>query len=236
MRRLLAWVLLMLLLLSGFYWGDAEPWVHLKTQGWSPLARALGRTGVYQKVVPFPGELQLDSGPGPRDYIWLFRGPQSAGDASAHLGCFENPEVGDAEFRDHIAGRFLLTGFDWAIVWLGPAEREEAVRQALKEFGGPGSGRPSRTFRDLAFEMRALLDPVDRSLSFDYVIYLLLGLSFELATPGIVLFTLAAILAPDGPVWPWVFEIAAVSTVVAAALALGGYFPFRRRRLDSAQA
>jgi len=232
MRRLLAWGLLMLLLLSGFYWGDAEPWVHLKTQGWSPLARVLGRTGVYQKVIPRLSTLQLDSGPGPRDYIWLFRGPQSAGDASAHLGCFENPEFGDAEFRNHIAGRFLLTGVDWAIVWLGPAEREEAVRQALKEFGGPGSGRPSRTFRDLAFEMRALLDPVDRSLSFDY----LLGLSFELATPGIVLFTLAAILAPDGPVWPWVFEIAAVSTVVAAALALGGYFPFRRRRLDSAQA
>jgi hypothetical protein len=213
MRRLLAWVLLMLLLLSGFYWHDAAPWVHLKTQGWSPLARALGRTGVYQKVVPLSGELQLDPGPGPRDHLWLFRGPESARAASAHLGHFQDPEVGDAEFP----------------------EREGAVRQALKEFGGPGSRRPSRTFRDLAFEMRALLDPVDRTLSFEHVVYFLLGLSFELATPGIMLLTLAAILAPDGPVWAWVFEIAAVSTVVAAALALGGCFPSRRRRLDSAQ-
>jgi len=235
MRKAMAWVVLALVCLSLLNWGEVRPYVSIKAEEWSPLARAMASAGLYEVVVPqavrSARDLQLFIATGetiPPDHLFYYSGPESEGLASDCVAGHVASD--DPAYREQVAGSFTVVGKDWAAAWLGPLARAVEARQGLGSFGGPGSGMPSRSVESLRTELRATVAFGGGSISEERFVYLVLGVGKRLAVPGTVLLRVVAVLAPDGPFWVWLFEAAMVSGLVCLALALGGYPPFRWKR------
>lgn len=239
MRKALAWLVLGLVFLSFIDWGEVRPYVAIRVEKWSPLARAIASGGPYGMVVPQAAGtsrgLQLfvaEDGSDPLDFLFCYSGPGSrtlASDLVARCLASDDPA-----YREQVAGSFTAAGEGWAVAWLGPPQRAAEAKRAVALFGGPGSGMPPRTAASLISELRAVLAFEGGSISTERLVYLLFGVGKRLARPGVVLLRAAAVLAPDGPVWAWVCEGATLLGIVCLALALGGFRPFRRRRRPEA--
>jgi hypothetical protein len=234
MRKALAWVVLALVGFSILNWGEVQPYVSVKAEGWSPLARAIASAGLYEVVVPQAVgssrnlRLFIAGETIPPDHLFYYSDPESEGLASDSVA--QHVASDDPAYREQVAGSFTVVGKDWAAAWLGPLGRAVEARRALGSFGGPGSGMPSRSAESLRTELRATVAFGGGSISAERFVYLVLGVGKRLAVPGTVLLRVVAVLAPDGPFWVWVFEAAMVSGLVCLALALGGYPPFRWKR------
>lgn len=235
MRQALAWTLLALVGLSILNWGETEPSVRLKAEGWCSLARAAAASGLYDTAIPAATgdtrDLRLiiaqDLTAAP-DYLFCFEGPESGDRAAEVVARCVGSE--DAAYRKRVEGSFVLEGEGWAVAWFGPLERAPQMRQALSSFEGPGGAAPPWSVESVGMDLRAAFFFESGSISGERVVYLVLGVGKRLARPGTVLFRLAAVFAPDGPFWVWVFEVLVLAGLVSLALALGGYPPFRRRR------
>lgn len=235
MRQALAWIVLALIGFAILNWGEIQPYVRVKTEGWSPLGRAAASSGLYEALLPEAAgsmrDLRLivarDATAAP-DCLFYFQGPDSGDRAAESVArALASDDVG---FRKRVEGSFVLTGDGWAVAWFGPSDRAQEVRQALSLFGGPGSGAPAWSLDALGMDLRAAFAFESGSISTERMVYLVLGVGKRLARPGTVVLRLAAVLAPDGPFWVWVFEASTVAGLVCLALALGGYPPFRRKR------
>ncbi len=231
MRQALAWILLALTGLAILNWGEIQPYVRVKTEGWSPLGRAASSSGLYEALIPGIRDLRLivarDATAAP-DYLFYFQGPDSGDRAAESVARILASD--DAGFRERVEGSFVLSGDGWAVAWVGPSGRAKEMRQALSLFGGPGSGAPAWSADALRMDLRAAFFFESGSVSTERVVYFVLGTGRRLARPGTVVLRLAAILALDGPFWVWVFEAVTVAGLVFLALALGGYPPLRRKR------
>lgn len=100
----------------------------------------------------------------------------------------------------------------------------------LASLGEAGSGAPLRSVESFGRELRAAVAFGGGCISAERFVYLVLGVGKRLAVPGTVLLGVAAVLAPDGPFWVWVFEAAVILGLLGLVLAFGGYRPFGRRR------